>query len=100
MKRSDLIQALRDETRLHVDHVVAILDALERVASHRVSSGEPMLLPGIGRLEVRPMPPRLGRNPRTGEPVHVPASQRILFKPTNALRSQVRAGLKKPHQQG
>ena len=92
MKKADLIFALRDETRLHVDKVVAVLEALERLASQRIVSGETMLLPGIGLLEVRHRPARLGRNPRTGEALHVPPSGRVRFKPTKALRDVAKVG--------
>lgn len=86
MKKSDVIQAIREATGLGAGVVSSVLSALEDVTLQRVAKGEEMLLPGLGRLEIKDRAARTGRNPRTGETFVVPASRRPAFKPTKALR--------------
>ena len=58
-----------------------IADALER--------DEPVAIAGFGKFAVRTPAARQGRNPRTGEPVAVPASKAPSFKPAKALHDAV-----------
>ena len=60
---------------------IAIGDALAR--------DEPVAIPGFGKFDVRDRAARQGRNPRTGEPIAVPASSVPSFKPAKALRDAV-----------
>jgi nucleoid DNA-binding protein len=43
-------------------------------------------VPGFGQFSVRQRKARIARNPRTGDPVQVPASQTVGFKPSKLLR--------------
>jgi len=86
MKKSDVIQAICEATGLGAGVVSSVLSALEDLTLQRVTKGDVMLLPGIGRLEVKDRAARTVRNPRTGEAFDVPASRRPAFKPTKALR--------------
>ena len=44
---------------------------------------------GICKLQVRTSKPRMGRNPKTGEPMHIPARKRVRFTATKALKQAV-----------
>lgn len=46
-----------------------------------VGEGTAVPFAGIGRFYRRESPARTGRNPRTGEPVDIPAKNRLAFKP-------------------
>ncbi len=43
-------------------------------------------LKGFGTFTVRETAARVGRNPRTGEPVNIAASHKIAFKPAKNLK--------------
>ena len=55
-----------------------IMDALE--------AGDKVELRGFGSFRLRHRQPRTGRNPKTGDPVHIPAKQVPWFKVGKALR--------------
>jgi len=61
----------------------AMSDALER--GHRIE------IRGFGSFSINHRPPRLGRNPRTGERVHIPERRVPHFKPGKALREAIGA---------
>ena len=52
-------------------------------------SGERVEIRGFGSLSLHYRPPRVGRNPKTGEQVEVPAKYVPHFKPGNELKNRV-----------
>ncbi len=46
-------------------------------------------LRGFGVFEVRKRAPRRARNPRTGEPIAVPQTWRVIFKPSSSMTARV-----------
>lgn len=73
-----------------VDHAVrAMLDTM----SDAVASGRRVEVRGFGAFSVTSRPPRVGRNPKTGEPVHVPAKYAPFFRAGKELRECVNAGV-------
>ena len=46
-------------------------------------------LPGIGKIQVRHSKARMGRNPATGEPIHISARKRVRLTPSKALKEAV-----------
>ena len=62
----------------------AVKEALER--------GEGIEIRGFGTFKVRRRKRRTARNPRTGEPVEVPARATPVFQPSSLLRERVSRG--------
>ena len=90
MTKSDLVEQLaaRFGQLAHRDAeyaVKTILDALSEalVRGHRVE------IRGFGSFSINRRPPRIGRNPRTGESVAIPEKRVPHFKPGKALREAV-----------
>jgi integration host factor subunit beta len=53
--------------------------------------GERIEIRGFGSFDLRHRPPRIARNPRTGEAVNLPAKVAIHFKPGKEMRDRVDA---------
>ena len=92
MTRSDLVEALANRfpqlTQRDAESAVkAILDAMSQalVRGHRIE------IRGFGSFTINRRPPRMGRNPRSGESVAIPDKRVPHFKPGKALREQVDA---------
>ncbi len=90
MTRSDLVEELaaRFGQLTHRDAefaVKVILDAMNEamVRGHRIE------IRGFGSFSINHRPPRIGRNPRSGESVAVPEKRVPHFKPGKALREAV-----------
>ena len=67
--------------------VKTILDAM----SDALSRGHRVEIRGFGSFTINRRPPRVGRNPRSGEQVVVPEKLVPHFKPGKALRESVDA---------
>ena len=65
------------------------LDALAVVLKKQLLDGEALLIPGIGTFSVIQKAARLGRNPKTGETVEIPAKKSVKFKATKTLADAV-----------
>jgi integration host factor subunit beta len=94
MTRSDLVEELaaRFGQLTHRDAefaVKAILDAMNDalVRGHRIE------IRGFGSFSINRRPPRMGRNPRSGESVAIPEKRVPHFKPGKALREAVDANV-------
>jgi integration host factor subunit beta len=90
MTRSDLVEELasRFAQLTHKDAesaVKTILDAMGQamVRGHRIE------IRGFGSFTINRRPPRMGRNPRSGESVAIPEKRVPHFKPGKALREAV-----------
>ncbi len=68
------------------DTVVA--DVFEIVVGH-LKSGERVRIGGLGILEVKDRPARMGRNPATGEAVQIAASRKVAFRVAKDLKSAI-----------
>lgn len=54
-----------------------------------LKKGYKVPLPGIGKIQVRHSKARMGRNPMTGETIHISARKRIRLTPSKALKDAV-----------
>ncbi|MFT4956683.1 MAG: integration host factor subunit beta [Brevundimonas sp.] len=92
MIKSQLIEKLAAEnthlTHAEVERVVnVVLDSMVDA----MSDGGRVELRGFGAFSVRSRPARVGRNPRTGEAVSVPAKSVPFFKSGKELRERLNA---------
>jgi len=92
MTRSQLIQRLAQQYPYLVhDEVERIVKTIFENISAALARGERVELRGFGIFTVKEYPPRVGRNPRTGETVHVAAKRRPHFKSGIELRRRLNA---------
>ncbi|MGH9534436.1 MAG: HU family DNA-binding protein [Terriglobales bacterium] len=92
MTKADLIEEVAqaaEVTRKDGEKIVeAILDSI--VQSLR--AGDKIEIRGFGSFRTRQRQARLGRNPKTGESVPVPARRIPFFKPSKELKDGVNQG--------
>ncbi|TDQ41906.1 integration host factor subunit beta [Tepidicella xavieri] len=92
MTRSDLVDALAERFGQlgQRDAELAVKTILEAIGDALVK-GQRIEIRGFGSFSVNQRPPRIGRNPRSGESVAIPAKRVPHFKPGKALREAVDA---------
>jgi integration host factor subunit beta len=96
MTRSDLVEALAERfgQLTHRDAEFAVKALLEAM-SDALARGHRIELRGFGSFTISHRPPRMGRNPRSGEQVAIPEKRVPHFKPGKALREEVDQGTPK-----
>jgi integration host factor subunit beta len=90
MTKSELIEAMaRRQIHLaHHDVELGVKEILEYV-SQSLASGERIEIRGFGSFSLHFRPPRVGRNPKTGDSVALPGKYVPYFKPGKELRDRV-----------
>jgi integration host factor subunit beta len=90
MTKSELIESLvkRQSQLGYKDVELAVKTMLEHMAG-TLSSGDRIEIRGFGSFSLHYRPPRVGRNPKSGAPVSLPAKFVPHFKPGKELRERV-----------
>ena len=90
MTKSELIEILvRKQVQLgYRDVELAVKTMLEHMAQ-TLATGERIEIRGFGSFSVNRRPPRMGRNPRSGESVAIPEKRVPHFKQGKALREAI-----------
>ena len=90
MTKSELIEAIsRKQKHLPAKDVELAVKHLLDLMSDSLAKGERIEIRGFGALSLRTRQSRVGRNPRTGEPVEVLAKRIPYFRPGKELRERV-----------
>ena len=90
MIRSELLQALSaDNPDLRPEEVEQVVDIFFGEITQRLAEGGRVELRGFGTFSTRQRDARVGRNPRTGETVSVPAKKVPYFKPGKEMRERL-----------
>ncbi|MDX1443755.1 MAG: integration host factor subunit beta [Gammaproteobacteria bacterium] len=93
MTKSELIEALA-EKQGHLpakDVELAVKSLLEQM-SNALADGRRIEIRGFGSFSLHFRPPRMGRNPKTGEAVALSGKHVPHFKPGKDLRERVNQG--------
>jgi len=94
MLRSELVTRLAEERpHLPLKRVEQAVDVIFEEISAALERGDRVELRGFGTFSVRARNARKGRNPRTGEPVSVPAKKVPFFKAGKELRMRINDGV-------
>lgn len=90
MTRSDLVDALAAQFNQlpHRDAEMVVKTILDSMAE-ALANGHRIEIRGFGSFTISRRPARTGRNPRSGEAVHIPEKRVPHFKPGKALREAV-----------
>jgi integration host factor subunit beta len=97
MTKSELIEAIaRRQSHLNAKDVELAVKYLIEVMSNSLASGERIEIRGFGSFSLHFRPPRIGRNPKTGEAVALSGKYVPHFKPGKDLRERVNAGRHNP----
>ena len=89
MNKTELINAVAEKAVLSKKDSEAAVTAALDVISAALAEGDEVRLVGFGTFEVKKRAARTGRNPKTKEPVEIPASKVPAFKPGKALKDVI-----------
>ena len=90
MNKTELIAAVAEKAELSKKDAEAAITAMVDAITGALSQEEKVHLVGFGSIEVKVRAERLGRNPKTKEEIHIPASKTPVFKAGKALKDAVK----------
>ncbi len=89
MNKTELVLKISEKSELTKKDSEKALNAFVEAVSEALADGEKVQLVGFGTFEVRERAERTGRDPRTGNPIKIPASKTPAFKAGKALKDSV-----------
>lgn len=85
MNKSELISAIAEKSGLSKVDAKKALDATLETISEEIKGGGKVVLVGFGTFSVSERSARKGINPRTKQPINIPAKKTAKFKPGSDL---------------
>ena len=89
MNKAELVGAVADRTGLSKKDSDKALTAAFEIITSTLQAGEKVQLVGFGVFDIKERAARIGRNPRTKEPIDIPATRAPIFKPGKILKDAV-----------
>lgn len=89
MNKNDLIAEVADAAELSKADATRAVDAVFDAITNSLKGGDEVRLVGFGTFSVSKRAATTGRNPRTGEPIKIPASIQPKFKAGKGLKDSV-----------
>ena len=89
MNKNDLISSVASSAGLSKADAAKAVDAVFDSITAALKSGDDVRLVGFGNFAVSSRAASEGRNPRTGEKIHIPASKQPKFKAGKSLKDAV-----------
>jgi DNA-binding protein HU-beta len=89
VNKTQLIDSVAEVTGLSKSDSQRAIDATIEVITKALIEGDQVALLGFGQFGVKARAGRMGRDPRTGNPLEIPPTKVAGFKPGKALKDAV-----------
>jgi integration host factor subunit beta len=89
MTKAELVEKVASTIKLTKKETEVIVGIIFQSITESLSEGEKVELRGFGSFRIRERNARIGRNPKSGEQVEVPAKKVPFFKAGKELRELV-----------
>lgn len=90
MNKAELIALVADKVDLTKKATEEVINILFDTISETLETGEKVVISGFGTFEIRSRVARVGRNPRTGADIDIPAQKTPAFRTGKVLKEMVR----------
>jgi len=89
MKKADMIAAIAENTGVTKADAEKVFNATFELFKEELSNGNKVSVAGFGTFKISERAAREGRNPQTGETIHIKASKSVSFKAGTELKSKL-----------
>ena len=89
MSKSELTAIAAERAGISKQEAEQLVSALIDTISQTLERGEAVQLTGFGTFEIKERQAKIGRDPRTKEPITIPATQVPVFRPSKNLKDRV-----------
>lgn len=92
MQKSEFVKKVREnmgEGAISQAKTEEVISATFELIAKAMEERDKVSIPGFGSFESQLSAPRVGKNPRTQEPIPIPARYKVKFKPSSLLSQRV-----------
>ena len=86
---SKVAAELAEKTNMTKKDAAGALDEFVGLVVKHLKKGNKVRITGLGILQVRNRPARMGRNPATGEQIKIKASKKVAFRVAKDLKESI-----------
>jgi DNA-binding protein HU-beta len=87
MTKAELITSISEGSGISKKDVTLVLDRFAATVENEVwKQGDKLTYPGLGTFSVRAVAAKVGRNPKTGASIQIPAKNKLAFKASPNLK--------------
>ncbi|WP_330927458.1 HU family DNA-binding protein [Candidatus Sororendozoicomonas aggregata] len=90
MNKKELVEQIAKIAGLTHNKAELAVNAFIKKTQETLAKGDNLQLIGFGTFSVADRAARKGRNPQTGEEIHIPACKQPQFRPGNKLKEAVK----------
>jgi len=92
VNKTDIIEVIAEQAEISKAAATKAFNAMLDSVTTTLRSGKSVSLLGFGTFSVKARAARIGRNPKTGEPLNIEAATVPVFKAGKALKDAVNSG--------
>jgi len=92
VRKPELVASIADKTKLNKEQAGRVLNAILEETTAALANNDSVTLVGFGSFVQRHRGARTGKNPQTGQPLVIKASNSVAFKPGKQLKEAVSQG--------
>src|SRR5689334_17861761 len=89
MKRADIANRIHQETGISLLEASKLLEWILEFLKTTLQNGESINISGFGKFTVRNKQARIGRNPRTGEPIPISPRRVVTFRASLEFKKEI-----------
>jgi integration host factor subunit alpha len=89
LTKKDIAAAISNELNVHIREASSITESILKVIKGTLAAGDDVLVSRFGKFQVNNKFARLGRNPKTGEPMMLEPRRVVTYKPSGLLRERL-----------
>jgi len=90
MTKGELIASVGKDAKISKALAEKVINAFTNTVMKALKKGDKLALTGFGTFSVAKRRARMGRNPKTGKEIKIPATRVARFKAGNLLKSAVK----------
>ncbi|MGC4098008.1 MAG: integration host factor subunit alpha [Nitrospira sp.] len=91
MRKNEIAERIHQQTGLSMAEAATSLEWILEFIKKTLQAGESINISGFGKFTVRHKKARLGRNPRTGEPIPISPRRVVTFKTSLEFKRAINA---------
>lgn len=90
MTKADFITSIAKEANISKSSAEKVINSFTNSVMRTLKKGNKLTLTGFGTFSLAKRKARMGRNPRSGDSIRIPATKVAKFKAGNLLKSAVK----------
>jgi DNA-binding protein HU-beta/integration host factor subunit beta len=87
--KNNLAKIIAGSTGMTQVDILIVMEAFLEALSGAMREGNNIEIRGFGRFKIKKQKARMAHNPRTSEPVHVPAGYKLVFQASREMKKRI-----------